>query len=46
MIQAIRLVLEDEKKRTEMQETGYEHAQKFKEEIIADNLMEVYRKVF
>ncbi|MCK5463163.1 MAG: glycosyltransferase family 4 protein, partial [Bacteroidales bacterium] len=46
MIHAIRLVLEDENMRTEMQETGYEHAQKFKEEIIADNLMEVYRKVF
>jgi len=46
MIQAIRLVLDDEKMRTEMQETGYVHAQKFKEEIIANNLMEVYRKVF
>ena len=45
MIHAIRLVLEDKKRRSEMQEKGYEHAQKFKEEIIADNLMEVYRKV-
>ena len=45
MIHAIRLVLEDKKKRTEMQEKGYEHAQKFKEEVIADNLMKVYRKI-
>jgi glycosyltransferase involved in cell wall biosynthesis len=45
LIHAIRLVLENEKLRTEMQEKGYEHAQKFKQEIIADNLMEVYRKV-
>ncbi len=46
MVHAIRLVLEDEKLRSEMQEKGYEHAQKFKEDIIADNLMEVYSKVF
>ena len=46
MIHAIRLVLENEKLRSEMQEKGYEHALKFKEEIIAENLMEVYRKVF
>jgi glycosyltransferase involved in cell wall biosynthesis len=46
MIHAIRLVLENEKLRSEMQENGYEHARKFKEDIIADNLMEVYRKVF
>jgi glycosyltransferase involved in cell wall biosynthesis len=45
MIHAILLVLEDEKLRTEMQERGYDHAQNFKEEIIADNLMEVYKKV-
>jgi glycosyltransferase involved in cell wall biosynthesis len=45
LIHAIRLVLENEKLRTEMQEKGYEHAQKFRQEIIADNLMEVYRKV-
>ncbi len=45
MIHAIRLVLEDEKLRTEMQVLGYDHAQNFKKDIIAENLMEVYRKV-
>lgn len=46
MIHAMKLVLENEKFRIEMQEKGYEHAQKFNEKIIADNLMQVYRKVF
>lgn len=45
MIHAIRLVLENEELRSDMQENGYEHAQKFKEDIIADNLMESYRRV-
>lgn len=45
MIHALRLVLENEKLRSEMQEKGYAHAQKFKQDIIADNVMEVYRKI-
>ncbi len=45
LIHAIRLVLENVQLRTEMQEKGYNHACKFKDENIADNLMEVYRKV-
>ena len=46
MIHAIRNILEDENLRSVMKEKGYEHAQKFREDIIADNLMEVYRKVY
>jgi glycosyltransferase involved in cell wall biosynthesis len=45
MIHAIRQVLEDEKLRTGMQENGYAHAQQFRNETIADNLMQVYSKV-
>ncbi|KPL26445.1 MAG: hypothetical protein AMS23_01645, partial [Bacteroides sp. SM1_62] len=45
LIHAVRSVLENEKLRTEMQEKGYNHARKFTDEIIAHNLMEVYRKV-
>lgn len=45
MIHAIRLILADEELRNEMQEKGYDHALGFKDEIIADNVMEVYRKV-
>jgi glycosyltransferase involved in cell wall biosynthesis len=45
MIHAIRLVLENEKLRSEMQEKGYAYAQRFKQDIIADNVMEVYRKI-
>jgi len=45
MIYAIRHILDDEKLRLEMQEKGYQHALQFKDEIIADNLMEVYKKV-
>ncbi len=43
---AIRLVLENNELRAEMQEKGYEHSLNFREDIIADNLMKVYRKVF
>jgi glycosyltransferase involved in cell wall biosynthesis len=45
LIHAVRSVLENEKLRTQMQEKGYNHARKFTDEIIAHNLMEVYRKV-
>ena len=45
LIHAIRQVLDNEKLRTEMQEKGYHHAQQFRNEAIADNLMQVYRKV-
>ncbi len=45
LIHAIRDILENKELQTEMQEKGYDHAMKFKEEIIADNLMEVYRKI-
>ena len=45
MIHAIRLVLENEKLRSEMQEKGYMHALKFEHDIIADNVMKVYRKI-
>jgi glycosyltransferase involved in cell wall biosynthesis len=45
MIHALRQVLEDEKLRTEMREKGYDHARQFRHEKIADNLMQVYRKI-
>ena len=45
MIHAIRLVLEDQGLRKEMQEKGHAHALGFREEVIAGNLMGVYRKV-
>jgi glycosyltransferase involved in cell wall biosynthesis len=43
---AIRLILENNTLRSEMQDKGYQHALNFREDIIADNLMKVYRKVF
>ena len=45
MAHAIRRVLDSGDLRAEMKKKGYEHAQKFRDEIIANNLMEVYRKV-
>jgi glycosyltransferase involved in cell wall biosynthesis len=44
MIHAIRLVMDDQGLRSVMQEEGYAHATGFREEIIAGNLMEVYKK--
>jgi glycosyltransferase involved in cell wall biosynthesis len=45
MIHAIRLVLDDQNLRKEMREKGYTHALGFREEVIAENLMKVYRNV-
>jgi glycosyltransferase involved in cell wall biosynthesis len=45
MADAIKRLLESVDLRAEMKEKGYEHARKFTDEIIANNLMEVYRKV-
>ncbi len=41
----IRKLLNDSKLKEIMRTAGFEHALRFREEIIADNIMEVYRKV-
>ncbi len=43
--EAIKKVAKDEKLRRKMISSGYEHAAKFREESIADNLMNVYLKL-
>jgi glycosyltransferase involved in cell wall biosynthesis len=45
LIHAIQQVLDNSKLQTEMKEKGYDHALNFTDEIIADNLMKVYKKV-
>jgi glycosyltransferase involved in cell wall biosynthesis len=40
----IRKILSDSELREKMVKDGYEHAKKFAEDIIADNIMQVYRK--